>query len=129
MSHCDFQLKMIEQVIFSLAIDIRHYELSYMLITTHDALQANMNVLIYRIIKVLSKTLILISYLVPDGLSYFLPLCLHAGVFGFPLLLLLPQRLLPLLFLLGCVWVLLLLSSQHLTHVFSGPWEQKSHIQ
>ena len=67
-------------------------------------------------------------HLVPDGLPYFLPVRIHAGVLGLPLVLLLPQRLLPLLLLLGRVGVLLLLAPQHLTHVLGGPWKhRKSH--
>lgn len=60
----------------------------------------------------------LVSDLLPD----LLPLRFHAGVFGLALFLLLSQGLLPLLLLLLCVWVLLLLSPQHLPHVLGGPY-------
>lgn len=59
----------------------------------------------------------LVSDLLPDLLT----LSLHARVLGLPLLLLLPQRLLSLLLLLLRVWVLLLLSPQHLPHILGGP--------
>lgn len=61
------------------------------------------------------------AHLVTDLLPDFLPLGLHAGVFGFPLLLLLAQRFLPLLLLLLRIGVLLLLAPQHLPHVLGGP--------
>lgn len=59
----------------------------------------------------------LVSDLLPDLLT----LSLHARVLGLTLLLLLPQSLLSLLLLLLRIWVLLLLSPQHLPHILGGP--------